>query len=97
MVGRDVRFLRFRYYEPSSGGSADEDAELILASVEDGYAPDWAGRGLPRAVEIVVSDEMPPEGEELPRRYARRVVYLPGGDAPLNAMLRGRPDRRPEP
>jgi prepilin-type N-terminal cleavage/methylation domain-containing protein len=97
MIGRDVLFLRFRYYEPSGGGGEVGEEPLALAPVEDGFAPHWQGRGLPRAVEVLVSDEMPPEGEDLPLRYDRRVIYLPAGDSPLNALLLGGGGRRRQP
>ena len=71
LVDPAARFFQVRFWS-----NADSD-----------WVYEWPEGGLPMAVEIVISDELPPEGYDLPAEYARRVVFLPAGKTPVQGRI----------
>ncbi|MFP4052338.1 MAG: type II secretion system protein J [Phycisphaerae bacterium] len=71
LVDPRARFFQVRYWSAS-------DSDWVY---------EWPEGGLPMAVEIVISDELPEDMNDLPSSYARRVVYLPAGKTPLRGQI----------
>ncbi len=92
-----------KYLAATSVQGQDVDASVVSPYIKflsfrywDGTAwqPQWSGRDLPLAVEIVLGFKAPPPDttlEDYPHETVRRVVYLPGGRKALTgtAIIRG--------